>query len=94
MRDGRERDGIFESEEFVQIVECTVSSKKQKAIDDFEKISKLVRQAEARQPHKFCKGWFITLNEPTADQRSVFAKAKGRIVAVSFDQFRSMSALT
>ena len=66
-----------------------MSSKKQKAIDDFEKISKLVRPAEARQPHKFCKGWFITLNEPTADQRSVFAKAKGRIVSVSFDQFRS-----
>ncbi|MGI8603318.1 MAG: hypothetical protein ACR2OZ_10000 [Verrucomicrobiales bacterium] len=89
MRGGRERDGIFETEEFIQVVECTVSRAKQKAFEDFEKISKLIRQAEARQPHKFCKGWFVTLNEPTADQRSVFAKAKGRVVAVSFDQFRS-----
>lgn len=89
MRDGRERDGIFETEEFIQVVECTVSRTKQKAHEDFEKISKLIRQAEAKQPHKFCKGWFVTLNEATADQRSVFAKAKGRVVAVSFDQFRS-----
>ncbi len=89
MQDGRERDGVFEAEEFVHVVECTVSTKKQKAIDDFEKLSKLVKQLEVRHPHKFCKGWFVTLNEPTADQRSVFTKAKGKIVALSFDQFRA-----
>jgi len=89
MRDGRERDGIFEADEFVHVIECTVSRSKQKAQEDFEKLSKLIRQAESKYSHKFCKGWFVTLHEPTADQRAVFAKAKGRVVAVSFDQFRS-----
>lgn len=89
MRDGRERDGVFETEDFVHIVECTVSRSKQKAQEDFEKLNKLIRQSEPKYAHKFCKGWFVTLNEPTAEQRSVFAKAKGRVLAVSFDQFRS-----
>lgn len=89
IKDGRERDGFFETDEFIQIVECTVSRSKQKALEDFEKLQKLIRRTEARHPTKFVKGWFVTLNEPTADQRGVFNKAKGRIVAVSFDQFRS-----
>ena len=79
MSDGRERDGIFETDEFAHLVECTVSRSKQKAVEDFEKLSKLIRQTEVRVPQKFCKGWFVTLNEPTADQRSVFARAKSRI---------------
>lgn len=36
------------------------------------------------------KGWFITREEPTADQRGVAEKRRDRrVVAVSFDQFRS-----
>lgn len=89
IREGRERDGIFDTEEFVHVVECTTSRAKQKAKDDSEKLSKLLKQLEAKHPQKFCKGWFVTLEEPTADQRSYFAKTKGRMVAVSFDQFRS-----
>jgi hypothetical protein len=89
MREGRERDGVFETEEFVHIVECTVSKSKQKAVDDFLKIQALIRHTEAKYPQKFVKGWFVTRNEPTADQRAVFGKAKNRVVAVSFDQFRS-----
>ena len=88
-RDGRERDGIFETEEFVHIVECTVSRTKQKAQDDFAKIQSLIRKTEARYPQKFVKGWFVTLHEPTADQRGIFCKARNRIVCVSWDQFRS-----
>jgi hypothetical protein len=89
IRDGRERDGVFETEEFVHIVECTVSRSKKKAQDDFEKLQTLIRRTEARYPQKFVKGWFVTLNEPTADQRGVFARFKNRIVCVSWDQFRS-----
>jgi hypothetical protein len=89
LEDGRERDGVFESEEFVHLIECTVSRSKQKAIEDLEKLEKLSRKYQARHPQKFVKGWFVTLYEPTADQRSVFRKVQGRIVVVSFDQFRS-----
>jgi hypothetical protein len=80
IEDGRERDGVFESEEFVHLIECTVSKLKQKALEDSEKLQKLARKYGARFPRKFIKGWFVTLNEPTADQRSVFSKVQGRIV--------------
>ncbi len=89
IKDGRERDGVFESDEFVNIVECTVSRLKKKAVDDCEKLQKLVRQTEMLYPRKFVKGWFVTLSEPTADQRGVFTKVRNRIVALSFDQFRA-----
>ncbi len=92
MEDGRERDGIFESEDFVHIIECTVSRSKQKAVEDLQKIQKLMRSLEVRHANKFIKGWFITLHEPTADQRTLFQKVRGRIVAVSFDQFRPNSS--
>jgi hypothetical protein len=88
-RDGRERDGVFEAEDFVHIVECTVSRSKKKAQEDFEKLQKLTRRIGARHPEKFVKGWFVTLDEPTADQRGVFAGCKSRVVCVSWDQFRS-----
>ncbi|MGH9690003.1 MAG: hypothetical protein ACRD4C_02670 [Candidatus Acidiferrales bacterium] len=89
IENGRERDGVFETDEFVNIVECTVSRQKQKAQHDLQKIQKLVRKYEVRSPQKFVKGWFITLEEPTADQRGVFVKNKNRIVCLSWDQFRS-----
>ncbi len=89
IQDGRERDGVFETEEFVHIVECTVSRQKQKAEHDFVKIEKLIRSTEVRYPQKFVKGWFVTQDEPTPDQRGVFAKVRNRIVCLSWDQFRS-----
>lgn len=89
MEDGRERDGLFETEDFVHIVECTTARTKKKAEEDLDKIQKLIRRLGVRAPQKFIKGWFVTLEEPTADQRTVFGRTQGRIVAVSFDQFRS-----
>lgn len=89
IEDGRERDGIFETEDFVHIVECTTSRSKQKAIEDHSKLDKLGRKLAGRFPQKFVKGWFITLEEPTADQREVFRKDKGKSISISFDQFRS-----
>jgi hypothetical protein len=89
IQNGRERDGVFEAEEFVHIVECTVSRQKGKAEHDFVKIEKLIRSMEVRYPQKFVKGWFVTLDEPTADQRGVFARNRNRIVCLSWDQFRS-----
>jgi hypothetical protein len=96
MEDGRERDGIFETLDFVHVLECTTSRAQQKARDDTSKIAKLIRRLTVRHPTKFIKGWFITLDEPTADQRSAVKDAAAReklqaaqIVTVSFDQFRS-----
>ncbi len=94
--DGRERDGIFETPDFVHVLECTVSRAKEKAREDATKIGKLIRRLGTRHPTKFVKGWFITLDEPTADQRtevkSAAAKEKmqpAQVVALSFDQFRA-----
>jgi hypothetical protein len=86
---GRERDGIFETDEFIHIIECTTSRSKSKAQEDLSKLSKLCSTLGAKHPQKFIKGWFITLNEPTPDQRTVFRKSQGRFVAVSYEQFRS-----
>src|SRR5688572_20493383 len=76
MEDGRERDGVFETDEFVNLIECTVSPAMRKAADDSEKLSKLIRKYEVKYPTKHVKGWFITLKEPTADQKSVVDKRK------------------
>lgn len=89
MEDGRERDGVFVTEEFIHIVECTVSRAKRKASDDADKIAGLIRKYETAHRAKFIKGWFVTLDEPTAEQRAVVEKRKERIVAVSYDQLRS-----
>lgn len=89
IEDGRETDGIFIAEDFVNIIECTVSRAKKKAEDDGKKILRLIRKYESKYPDKHIKGWFITLNEPTADQRTVIEKLKCKILATSFDQFRS-----
>jgi len=42
-----------------------------------------------RYPDKAVKGWFVTREEPTAEQRSVATKHAGVIRVTSFDQFRS-----
>lgn len=87
--DGRERDGVFVGEEFVHLIECTVTNKKVKAEEDADKLSRLIRKYEVKYPTKHVKGWFVTLNEPTADQKTVVEKRKGKVVALSYDQFRS-----
>lgn len=89
IEDGRERDGIFETEDFVHLIECTVSRGQAKAQDDGKKLGALIRKFEAAKPTKHVTGWFITRQEPTADQRDAIRKQKSRINAVSFDQFRA-----
>jgi hypothetical protein len=84
----RERDGIFESDEFINCIECTTSRGLAKAESDAEKLSKLVRQLRPKYPLKFIKGWFITLSEPTPDQREAVHKYRGQLVTCSYDQFR------
>jgi hypothetical protein len=89
MAAGRERDGVFVTEECVHIVECTTSRKKDKAEDDTKKLFHLARNLRSSHPQKVVKGWFVTLNEPTADQRASVEKYRDLLVAVSYDQLRS-----
>ncbi|HZZ15009.1 MAG TPA: NACHT domain-containing protein [Candidatus Sulfotelmatobacter sp.] len=86
---GKERDGIFVTEECVHIVECTTSRKKDKAEEDVKKVFHLARGLRASHPQKVVKGWFVTLQEPTADQRASVEKHRDLVVAVSYDQLRS-----
>ena len=89
MIEGRERDGIFETNDFIHCIECTVSRQKDKAAEDGRKLEKLIRRLNAQFPDKLVKGWFVTLNEPTADQRTVIKSHRDKIVACSYDQFRT-----
>lgn len=88
-QEGRERDGVFVTEEMVHVLECTTSRRKDKAEQDVKKIVKLVEKIQGAQRNRGVKGWFVTLEEPTADQRGVADKHKGLVVALSYDQFRS-----
>ena len=54
-----ERDGIFVTEDLVNIVECTVSRRKDKAVDDRRKLVDAARELRKKYPDKLMKGWFI-----------------------------------
>jgi len=69
MLGGRERDGIFETEESINFIEATVSASASKAKDDSKKLFRAVFDHTKSGSLKTAVGWFITRNEPTADQR-------------------------
>jgi hypothetical protein len=85
--DGRQRDGIFETEDQIHCIECTLSRGRDKAREDAAKLDKLTKKLA--QSKKFVRGWFITREEPTADQRDIFNQYQGRVICCSYDQFRS-----
>lgn len=85
MEDGRERDGVFETEWITHLIECTTLRTKEKAQQDIDKLIRL-RNKVGRTKPVHC--WFITQEEPTADQRSVAPK-DGSVNVLSFEQFRS-----
>ena len=88
--DGRERDGVFVTEEMVHLIECTTSRRKDKAEQDTKKLESLCRTMQRRFPTKGVKGYFITFEEPTAEQRGVVLRlGHGYVVSLSFSQFRS-----
>ena len=89
MVDGKERDGIFETEDCVHLVEATVSRGKSKAVEDVKKLTSLARQYQKVSPSKAVKCWFVTKQEPTADQRGVANAHKHLVNAISFPQFQS-----
>ncbi len=86
---GYERDGVFITEDSVQLIECTISRTKDKADKDVKKLSFLAREMQRRYPDKAVKGWFITKDEPTADQRSVVNSQGYLVTTCSYDKFQS-----
>lgn len=88
MRQGRERDGEYETAEITHLVECTIERTKSKAEDDIEKLRKRIHYLRRGEPNHLYKGWFVTLHEPTADQRAVAEKATVPLEAISFREFR------
>lgn len=89
MVDGRERDGIFETEDVVHYVEATRSRREEKARDDTKKIFSMMLEQQKQRSMKGAVGWFVTHDEPTADQReAVRQHGKGQVKAVSFSQFQ------
>ncbi len=87
--DGRERDGVFESDETMHFIEATTSRQAEKARNDAKKMHTLIVDSIQRNPIKGARGWFVTAEEPTADQRDIVKKVgKGQVVAVSFAQFQ------
>lgn len=89
MLEGRERDGIFETRDAVNVIEATVSTKKDKTSDDARKTAAVVQNIR-KSGLKFAAGWLVTLFEPTVDQKAVAAAYPGTLRILSFEQFRSM----
>ena len=87
--DGRERDGIFETEECLHLVEATISRSADKAAEDAKKLSKLAKTYQSKTPTKAVKCWFITRDEPTAEQRAAVQKYRDLVNILSFSQFQS-----
>lgn len=87
--EGRERDGVFISEENVVIVEATVSHDKSKAESDARKIANHAKQLAARYPYKAVKGFFVTKDEPTAHQVDAVRRVGQPVVAMGFEQLRA-----
>lgn len=89
MKDGKERDGVFETDDVVHYVEATTSRRADKAKDDTRKIFGAMAEQQRSGSMKGAIGWFVTKEEPTADQRAeVKSYGKQQVKAVSFSQFQ------
>lgn len=86
---GSERDGLFIGHDDIHAYEFSVASTKDKAIKDGQKIAELLGALSQAKENAFKSrtGWFVTLNEPTAEQRSavqgISKKTGERVHAVS-----------
>lgn len=87
--DNKETDGVFETEECIHLLEATISRRLDKAQRDITKLVGLAGKLSKRTTTKVLRCWFITKDEPTADQRRVAEKHRPLVTALSFAQFQS-----
>jgi hypothetical protein len=86
---GRERDGVFETDDVIHYIEATTSRSERKAKEDTKKIFSLLADQSRKGSMKGAIGWFITQHEPTADQReAVKQNGKGQVKCLSYAQFQ------
>jgi len=83
-----ERDGVFETEDCIHLVEATTSQGAEKAKQDTKKLATLAQKVRRARPDMAVKCWFVTRKEPTADQRGEVQKHAGVVNALSFVQFQ------
>jgi hypothetical protein len=90
MLDGLERDGIFVGPDIVAVVEATVSRRLDKAKKDGDKLKAACEKLSRQFRMKAVKGYFVTRDEPQADQRAYIEKLQAGIAVLSFSQLRSL----
>lgn len=76
MHGGRERDAIFVRDDSINVYEFTTRRDAAKAREDAKKLRDLLTSLQ-RQPENAFKsltGWFVTRDEPTADQRNAIMR--------------------
>lgn len=74
--DGRERDGVFETEECIHLIEAVTSRKLEKAPDDIRKLTSLATKFQRTTSTKAVRCWFVTRDEPTPDQRRAYPRPR------------------
>lgn len=87
--EGREIDGVFETEDVIHIVEATTSRRKEKAQQDITKLNRMINEYRRKSGTRAVRGWFVTRDEPTAEQRKFAERHKANINTLSFSQFQA-----
>lgn len=88
MISGLERDGIFVTPDVVHYIECTISKSKSKATQDIRKLDTTLEKLERRYRRPVIL-WFITKEEPTAEQKSIAQKTNNPVRILSLNNFIS-----
>ncbi len=85
----RERDGVFMTDQFIVVIEATVSRKKDKTSGDAKKTAELIRSLRGTYLDHTIWGLLITKHAPTAEQLEVVKKYRPENIRIrSFDDFR------
>lgn len=79
---GKERDAVFVSQSDVHAYEFTIGRGKEKAEKDAEKLQELLEDLSRLPEHayKTFVGWFVTLDEPSPEQRAAVKARSGQNV--------------
>lgn len=86
---GKERDGLFANHNSVHAYEFTTLGTRDKAVKDGEKLAELLKAVGSQADHRYKSrtGWFVTRDEPSADQRTatqqIAARTGEQVIAIS-----------
>lgn len=86
---GRERDGVFETEDCIHFIEATISRLLEKVKSDSKKLFELIKHQQKANSMKGSRGWVITKHEPTAEQKNAVDSIGNRQITIcSLDNFQ------